>query len=311
MTTDGSIPVSNSEIQQFKSCRRQWYFGTYRGLGPLRDDLIGPLPFGTRMHTALESYYTDGVVPTETWSELVAVDRLKLVAEERDASELDKEAELGRIMLEGYLEWLEETGADSEWDVVSAEQELAVPLLDGKVTLVGKVDMRVRRKSDGNRLFVDHKSAANISDVSKTASVSEQFLQYLLLEISAPDQNNDTYCDGGVYNILRKVKRTGTARPPFYQRIEVHHNKLALRAYWTRVHGVIRDILATREALDRGADPNYVAYPTPTRDCSWKCKFFAVCGMFDDGSAVEEAISYGYRKRDPYERYKTIREEQP
>ena len=46
------------------------------------------------------------------------------------------------------------------------------------------------------------------------------------------------------------------------------------------------------------------AYPNPTRDCSWDCEFFDVCGMFDDGARVEAAINELFEERDPHERYK-------
>jgi hypothetical protein len=78
-----------------------------------------------------------------------------------------------------------------------------------------------------------------------------------------------------------------------------------MRSFWNRIHGVISDLMNVRRALDTGAEPSYVAYPTPTRDCKWKCQFFAICPMFDDGSAVEQALSDAYEVADPYAYYET------
>ena len=78
-----------------------------------------------------------------------------------------------------------------------------------------------------------------------------------------------------------------------------------MRSFWNRIHGTIADLMNVRKALDTGAEPSYVAYPRPTRDCKWKCQFFAICPMFDDGSAAEQAISEMYEESDPYAYYNT------
>lgn len=295
------VSVSNSELATFKECRRKWWLTYYRGLTPKNVPMHGPLALGTRIHYALEMYYTDHSDPIEVFVNTVEEDRVWLLAEERDTTDFDKEAELGRIMLEGYLEWLEETGADSDLEVVSAEQKLIVPIMDGKVNIIGKLDMRVKRKIDGVRLFMDHKTAASASNVTRTAHMNWQPKMYLLLEMLKDDE--DQRCDGMIYNILKKVKRTATAKPPFYERVEIRHNKETMRAFWLQVHGVIQQIIATRAALDAGHDPHVVAYPTPTNDCTWKCPFYAACPMFDDGSAAEHMIEDYFVQADPYKRY--------
>ena len=61
--------------------------------------------------------------------------------------------------------------------------------------------------------------------------------------------------------------------------------------------------MRVKTALDEGTHHSQVAYPTPSRDCTWKCPFFAVCPMFDDGSAVEEAIENMFDTGDPYAYY--------
>lgn len=293
--------LSNSEIQTFKRCRRKWMLGYYRKLQLKQRSSTGPLALGTRIHSALEAYYTEGDDLLKAHAALLDRDRQILLADERDVTELENEGELGRIMLEGYLEWLAETGADSGWEVVSAERVVSVPLFNGEVELRGKLDMRVRRLVDDVTLFVDHKTCAQFTDLTRGAYMDEQFLTYHMLEMA--DETNEFRCDGGVYNMLKKVKRTAAARPPFYERMEVRHNKEMLRSFWIRIHGEITEIMRLKAQLDAGADHRQVAYPTPNRNCSWDCDFAAVCPLFDDGSAAEQMVDSLYAVADPNERY--------
>lgn len=295
-----NIPVSNSEIRTYKECRRKWYLAYYRGLTPKRQRSSGALALGTRVHKALELYYADNQDPVAVFHQLAEEARLTLLEHEYDTTELDKENELGRVMLEGYIEWLAETGADVGLEVISAEQKLSAKVTE-RVELVGKLDMRMRRGHDGVRLMVDHKTAASFDVFNKTAHMDEQVKTYLLLESLQTD--DDTRCDGALFNLLRKVKRTGNAKPPFYERIEVRHNRVAMEDFWYRLQGVLRDMVSTRDALDAGHSDKVVAYPNPTRDCSWKCQFYYVCPLMDDGSAAEEMITDLYEVDDPYSRY--------
>ena len=295
------VSISNSELSTFKEDRRKWYLAYYLGLQPKAQKLDGPLALGTRVHEALEAYYTNHDDPLEVYSKTVDTDRIWLMADERDTTKFDKEAELGRLMLEGYFEWLEETGADSGLEVIGAEQKLTVPIMDGRVNLIGKLDMRVKRKIDGVRLFMDHKTAATFASVTDIAHLHWQPKMYMLLETLQVGE--EERCDGMMYNILRKVKRTASATPPFYLRVEVRHNKHTMNAFWQQVHGVINDILHVRKALDDGLDHNLVCYPNPTNDSVWKDQFFALGSLMDDGSAAEAFIQDYYTQGDPYQRY--------
>lgn len=299
-----SQPVSNSELQTFKGCKRRWWLSYHRRLRLKQQSSTGALALGSRIHVALEAYYTDHQDPVEVHHRLIEEARDALLMEQRDITDLESEAELGRLMLEGYLQWLEETGADSELEVISAEQPVSVPLFNGDIELRGKLDTRVRRKIDNVRLFIDHKTCGNFSDLTRVAYMDEQLLTYHLLE--ALQEQEDERCDGGIYNMLRKVKRTASARPPFYDRLEVRHNKVMLRSFWTRVHGTIKEIMQTRARLNSGESHLSAAYPTPTRDCHWRCEFYAVCPLFDDGSAAEQMLDDLYEDHDPYDRYSKL-----
>jgi hypothetical protein len=300
----GVVRLSNSELQTFKDCRRKWWLAYYRRLQPKFRDKTGALAFGSRIHAALDDHYANGTPLLEAHSKLVIADKEILLAEFLDVSNLEAEAEMGRIMLEGYEEWVAEEGIDAELEMISTEETIIAPLFNGEVELQGKLDMRVRRKVDGVRMFRDFKTVGgSLGDFGNLAHMNEQVMTYMLLEATKADEEHRS--DGGIFTLLKKVKRTATARPPFYDQVEVHHNVFTMRSFWNRIHGTIADLMNVRRALDTGSDHSFVAYPTPSRDCKWKCQFFAICPMFDDGSAAEQALSDSYEEADPYAYYET------
>jgi CRISPR/Cas system-associated exonuclease Cas4 (RecB family) len=306
-TTDTPKPyrVSNSEIQVFKDCRRKWWLNYYRRLMPKTTQYTGALALGSRIHEALDQHYSKGIDLLEAHRLLVEKDIAALVEDYRDTSDLEAEAELGRIMLEGYLEWIEDQGIDAELEMISTEEIIEMPLMNGEVILQGKLDMRVRRKIDGVRMFRDFKTVGgSFADFANQAQMNEQILTYMLLE-HAQNVDPSERSEGGIFTMLKKVKRTANAKPPFYEQMEVRHNVFTMRAFWQRIHGTITDLMNVKKALDAGADPNFVAYPRPGKDCKWKCQFYTICPLIDDGSSAEAAIADMYEVSDPYGYYKT------
>lgn len=302
MTDVAPVRISNSEIQTFKDCRRRWWFTYYRRLQPKMKDFTGALALGSRIHEALDMYYSKGIPLLDAHAELVAKDMKILTDDYRDTSTLETEAELGRVMLEGYLEWVELEGIDAELEMISTEEIIERPMMNGRVTLQGKIDMRVRRKIDGVRMFRDFKTVGgSFTDFGSTAHMNEQILTYMVLE-EAQNQYGER-SEGGIFTMLRKVKRGAYAKPPFYDQIEVRHNKFALRSFYERLEGTLEDILRVRDGLDAGESHYKLAYPKPSRDCKWKCQFFAICPLVDDGSAAEAAISDAFEVADPYGYY--------
>jgi rRNA maturation protein Nop10 len=264
--------------------------------------MTGALALGSRIHEALDMYYSTGVPLLDAHRSLVEADAAKLEAQGRDVFDLEAEADLGRIMLEGYLEWVEENGIDAELETISNEEIIEMPLLDGRVILQGKIDMRVRRKADGVRLFRDFKTVAgSFTDFGANAHMNEQFMTYMMLEFAQNKEGERS--EGGIFTLLKKVKRTARSTPPFYEQIEVRHNVFTMRSFWIRIHGVLNEMLAARDALDAGGDHREIVYPHATKDCKWKCTFFSICPMFDDGSAVEASIEDNFSQKDPYSYY--------
>lgn len=305
---DGVRLVSNSEVQAFKSCRRKWWLAWYRGYTPRMTEFSGVRSIGTRLHLALSSYYTPGYIdsvnPLEAHVKAAEEDMAAYLAnaEQRgyvvDTSPLLKNFSLERIMLEGYLEWLAETGADEDLEIIASEQYMEATLKPG-TKIIGKLDARVRSRTTGRRKFIDHKSVS-VFVKPQLLRQNEQFLHYELLESlsGAPER-----CDGAFYNQLRRVKRTANAKPPFYKREIVQHNQHELDSYTKRLRGTIREIELTEERLEQGIDPLFLVPPTPTTECDWKCPFVAVCPMYDDGSRAEDALEGLFVQHDPLSYY--------
>jgi hypothetical protein len=300
------LSVSNSEIQTWKRCRRKWYLGHYLEVGPRRDSAdTGARALGTKVHIALQRMYEEGANPVDVINELYQED-VNNWPNAIDA--LQREADLARAMVEGYVQWIEETGADVYLQLVASETKLEVefPEIPG-VKLRGRLDQRVIRSLDGVRLFRDFKTVGDLTTPPKLLPIDEQMKFYHLLEfldaLMKTGEGPPERTGGGLYTMLRKVKRTATAKPPFYETVEVRHNLETLRSMWLRVVAVIREIIAAREALDAGGDHRYFAYPTPDSDCSWKCDHLGICPMMDDGSNWEGMIAEHYEHVDPYARY--------
>jgi hypothetical protein len=318
--------VSNSEIQTFKECRRKWWLAWHRGLRAKRDSPVGALRSGTRVHQALEVLYVpEGVEPGNPMVRLAEVANADLRAYQETCAEWNeqpdpevikefhKALDLERAMVEGYVEWLETSAEDAQIVVIAPEQELSIPgqfIGVPEVQLIGKLDVRVMRVSDGKRLFMDHKTAASIAKLLSGLRQNEQMLFYHLLELHQIANSDDERCVGALYNILKKVKRTARATPPFYHRELITHNDDEIESFKIRLRGIVRDMLDVEEMLIDGLDPRLVAYPHRTPDCDWKCEFKQVCPMFDDGSRAEDMIADRFESRNPLDRYALVRAEE-
>lgn len=303
--------ISNSQIQEFKDCERRWYLKYYRELAPRRSDLVGPLALGTKIHKVLEIVYSDlDNDPMDLLNQLYEEDFKKLDDggfEESARKDLTKEKELAVAMIEGFLEWREANGLDAGYEIMSNEEVLLYPLPEHPgVYLRGKLDQRIRRISDGAVLFNDWKTTQTFTD-KLLLVLNEQMKFYHLLEyLTRPGEHTD----GARYTMLRKVKRTAAAKPPFYAREEVRHNREEIRNFYMATMRSVERIIQARKDLDDGLPMQYVVPPRPSRDCTWKCPFKNICPLFDDGSNVELAIQETMVHQDPDARYQEKEQEE-
>jgi hypothetical protein len=304
VTERPNLRISYSERKTYKTCRRKWWLSYVRELA-LEREAPSAASLGTRVHSALEIHYdpADTRDPLAVFDAQAAADLAAPDVHEKTAGEI----ELARIMVEGYFEWLAETGADEDLELLAAETQIEMPLeidYDGRpVVAVGKIDARVRRRSDGAIMFVDHKTVLSFEERTRLLHLDEQMKGYHVLERYVAGDGERV--DGAIYNMIRKVKRGPRAKPPFYDRTEVRHNPRVLEAYETQMRAEVKEILTTRWALRLDNRKHYeIVPPNPSRDCSWSCEFLPVCPMLDDASmAAERVIEQFYVRKNPLERY--------
>lgn len=312
--------MTNSELDDWRRCKRKHWLKYVLRLIPNREGLNENRTIGNLVHAGLADWYASGgdADPAQAVEYLTAALREEYADDASAQKAIDKAFEFATIILSGYFEWLREEGEDQGLKILAAETEvwakMDIPAVEEEVYLLGKFDLRVLREEDGARLFMDHKTVDNFSNITKTARIDTQFLHYELIERLCslglgnldPSQIGER-TDGGVYNMLRRVKRTKSATPPFYQRHTERHNDSVLRNYYRRIYAEIESILATRRFLLAAEqwEAHFVyAPPTPSRECAWDCEYFALCGMLDDDHDDHELmIEMAYHTGNPLARY--------
>ncbi len=293
-----------SEMGGFRNCRRSWWLNTYRRLR-LKPELQRPSKarIGSLVHACLENLYEGDWGEGDAWMEPLTAERkrLKEVAKDSDVSaewmtDMLEQIEFARIIVEGYIDWAEAEGADQGLTVLSCEVKVDVVIAG--VRFLGKIDMLVEDQHD-QRLFVDHKTTVSFEMLWNGLLINEQFLHYEML--NRADAGDNTA--GAIINGLRRVKRSESAKPPFYERNRRYFGDEQVANYTTRALAIVRDIEDVRERLDNGESHQTAAYPRPNSECHWRCEFFGVCHMFDDGSRVEDFLRERYDEADPLDRY--------
>lgn len=319
---DGVRRFSNSEIQTFKDCRRRWWLAYYRKLVPKYESPVGARAVGDRIHRALRWMYIESPEhrrsAVDALEILIEMDRRRLMAthtesvsNEADApfiaddniiKQFNAEANLERVMVQGYVDWVEETGADADFELTGSERYLEADLPGmEKVKIIARIDARLQRISDGVRFFLDHKTVGDLTQPLRTLPLDEQMLWYILIERLQPAET--TFVAGALYNMIKRSKRTAKAKPPFYRRVPVYHNETEINHFLERLRGTIHDVLVVQRRLDDGESHREVVYPRPTRDCTWKCNYFDLCRMIDDGSNATGYAVATYRVGDPLSYY--------
>ena len=304
---DGSTYViSNSEMQSFKDCRRKWFLGYHRKLEPTVTRAHGARDTGTLVHETLRRYYRNSQDGAGALAWLDAQRHLDVNdAVVSDAPLVHSSFDLARTIIEGYYEWLESTGVDARLDVEAVETAITIPADISGVVLTGKIDLRVYDQTKGKLFVLDHKTVQGFAEAQKTLHLNEQAPLYSWLQRKGLP--NAPPLHGVLWNMLRKVKRSAKSKPPYFARTELLLTETGLNRFWVQLHGQIEEILRVEDALNNGADHNRVAYPTPSPDCSWKCEFFAVCGLMNDPTYDSEfVIGANFSIGNPLKRYEDV-----
>lgn len=237
------------------------------------------------MHSVLQAHYDGRQDSTAVFD--------AIMAEQAELPQFD--LKLFEAMIEGYFDWLAETGADAYLTPIMVEEKVEVYLgnIEGKsVTLHGTIDL-LHSNPDQQLILMDHKTCASFEALAnRRMQLSFQLQTYAYLVERHLGQAPVL----AIYNMLRKVKRTGTAKPPFFRREPVHFNAYQRANFERQLRTVVRDMLRKEEeTLHLGDD---ACVPVVDQDCSWKCSFFNVCAMKDDGSDIDGALNTLYVRSD-------------
>jgi hypothetical protein len=182
------------------------------------------------------------------------------------------------------------------------------------------MDQVYRRRSDGTLGYLDYKTVANF-DKHELLSLDPQMRYYSTIQhMATAGIPGAPQVRGGIITSLRRVKRTGASKPPYYQRDEFRYNPDMIESTRRKIIAVCTAICEARDALDAmyqafggsletvNAVQQSMLAPTPIIDrCSWDCPFSSgLCTMMDDGSDwAGLLVSSGrYVQGDPYSYYR-------
>lgn len=314
---DGVLHLTNSEMTAWRTCRRDWYLRYYLGFVPRVGPEAGsPLSIGTAYHDALAAYYDQFREENLTADVRMPVEFVAPVYAAAEANEphrkieLANEQELVTIMLDGYGQWINDDGLDADLRILAAETKVEVPLVkDGAgvvhATLLTKLDARVERISTTERLALEHKTTTNLKQnmfvlQGDSQCLTEHLAEKLALVNSGADGRR---ADGVLYNMARKVKRTGTAKPPFYGREHVWHSDAELRSHYVHMHSIACSILDARRRLDAGESHHTVCPPTVDKAVAWRTGFLTYYLLMDEGGDWVAALDDHYVQGNPLDRY--------
>lgn len=150
--------LTNSEMSCWRRCKRKWWLQNYRKLRKVDDTNFNkPLGIGNRVHDALAAYY-DPESRTDPLEFVAKTTQIDLDTYPEYVDDIRKEYSLAHAMLEGYLEWLAETGEDQAMTVIETERGRSARLEPNRdVFLLTKLDARVQHDEYGTRLALEHK----------------------------------------------------------------------------------------------------------------------------------------------------------
>lgn len=302
---DSTTPViiTHSDIQNYLSCRRRWYYDYVLDYRP-PEKLTGHLALGTRVHAALEAYYKGDTDDPVAWIDQKGRDDLKALDYNSDAKPWDydqmyKDMVVGRNCVTAYMDWLKDTNADSNYRVISVEEHVEVPILEGRAILRGKVDLLKEDVTNGLLCTDDFKTFARDDNLRDRLERSYQHWCYLIgMQYNYPDR----IVECSQYTMIKKVNRlpsTRSDKDPLVRRFTVPATRRSLAAKTAQIERIASEMIHLR-----GQDDPAVFYPEPGEQCKW-CSYRSPCDLADESVEASIALlsSGKYVQGRRYDRY--------
>jgi hypothetical protein len=283
---DGLV-ITHSDISDFLMCRRRWYWN-YVADFRKPEKRVGALALGTRVHAALEHYYKTGGDPAVKHDELFRAD-LTVLEDDPDTptwdlEQLYKDVIIGRNCVSAHQEWLAEEGPDDPYTIEGVEQTVTAPILGGRVTIVGKVDVLFRRKDSGFLVINDLKTDGGRPGVREQLERSWQHHIYLIaLRLSQPDE----VIHEAHYTVIRKLARPSRAKGALVERFRVPGTTRMADTKLAQLEVICSEML--RVMADIETDGFKHAFPTPNHECRW-CEFRQPCEVVDESVEAARAM---------------------
>jgi hypothetical protein len=287
--------IRQSEIKTYKQCRRRWNWSYVKGLDK-EDENARTSDTGTLFHAGRANYYLglDPFVPIHA-AKAEHIQRLEGGVLPKDWAST---YELAEIMVEGFIDWVAETGCDADYRTLAVERRIEVEfatILGDTVVITGQLDHEVIHEPSGLHYLRDAKTVQSMDQAGRQLQVDDQLLTYAVLKM----MEDGTHVAGAEHDMAKRVKRTATAKPPFYERVQVNFNIEQLRNHYRHMHGTLTEMIRAYQTLEANPDLHHdIAPPNPTKDCTWICPFIDVCVMADDGGNIDGALKDLYIPRE-------------
>lgn len=308
------LQTSFSDLTRHDMCARSWWLGSFLALRPVDVPRTGPLPFGTRIHLALEITAKrdawDRAAIGDVWNQLMEREFDALRESGGFEKNLVKESKMGYAMLTNFIEWREQTHQAAQYKIVGVESKygeyIDLDLPDGrtvKVLFRGKLDIKEQRQSDGAIIITDWKTAANLAEVTlRQQELSVQGPMYFMLV--EMDGGGTEWLWGVSYVMLRKVAHGPTSKPPYYTRLDVQVTPDRMAAARRNLTGKVIKAIQTGERLVAGEDPDVAAPYSVGWWCN-SCPFRQPCGQMQRGNqaGARDMLHDRFEVGDLWERY--------
>jgi hypothetical protein len=289
---DRKLVLRQSDFKTYMVCGREFYLGVVRELEPAQRK-ASVADVGTFVHVGLQTLYKngDGVEASIAKATNEAIEENPILE-----TDLHKSARLAQVMVAGYIEWLETEAEDHGRKTIAVEEryETYIGTYHGvQVWVTTQIDHLVEDEN-GDLIIDDHKTVDQFAGMAEVLDIDFQGMTYDF----AIYKNTGRYPKKFEHNQLRRVLRTGTAKPPFYKRHPVEFNAQQRERHVWALEGlaeeVVRKALSVEGLDSTSREVNTLFRPLPTKDCRWRCDFLKtarVCPMMSyEPEGAEEML---------------------
>lgn len=283
---EGILILRQSDLALYLRCQRSFYLQFVRGAR--RKKQTGPrkcttADIGTLVHMGLADYYRSDMV----WDEDDLRERMTLHADanmgvwpqEWDGEFLPDDwvsgIALAARMVHGYIPWVEENGLDLRYNTLEVERQYLTVFDSMGIGLSGIIDLVQEDELLGHHVITDHKTKGS-GDFRPPRRGDWQLLTYAALYQWETGQ----YPAAAQWNMLKRVKRTASAKPPFYFRQPIRLSPEQIHMHQSRLFYLLASIgCEIRSSVVVGETSTL--WPNFGKHCDWQCPASEVCEAMD------------------------------